>query len=219
MSHNRTHYDTLGVARTSPPEVVRAAYRVLSQQYHPDKNPGNKHAAELMKAINVAYDTLSDPERRRRYDESLNSAKHTATEETEHEINPRLYEVFCTKETCRQPVVHERAWPTVVTSQPRRMQYSGRQEYKPDLFGYRYRCACGNERVFTFESGAFRDSTDLVKLYEGMVVMDTVLTGLFGDPKDPKVRERMERQTKYFKIFLACTVIAAFVVAWLVSGH
>lgn len=45
MKKIHTHYDNLKVARIAPPEVIRAAYRTLSQKYHPDKNPGNAEIA------------------------------------------------------------------------------------------------------------------------------------------------------------------------------
>lgn len=64
----KTHYDNLKVARNAPPEVIRAAYKVLAQKYHPDLNPGNADSARIMKLVNVAYDTLSDPTQRREHD-------------------------------------------------------------------------------------------------------------------------------------------------------
>lgn len=64
-----THYDNLKVARNAPPEVIRAAYKILAQKYHPDRNPGDAAAARAMKFINAAYEVLSDPDRRREHDE------------------------------------------------------------------------------------------------------------------------------------------------------
>ncbi len=63
-----THYDNLKVARDAPPEVIRAAYRTLTQKYHPDKNPGDERAARIMKVINASYEVLSNPESRRLHD-------------------------------------------------------------------------------------------------------------------------------------------------------
>ena len=68
MEKIKTHYDTLKVARDAPPEVIRAAYRTLSQKYHPDKNQGDFDAEKTMQLINIAYQTLSDPELREKYD-------------------------------------------------------------------------------------------------------------------------------------------------------
>lgn len=64
-----THYDNLKVARNSPPEVIRAAYRALVQKYHPDRFDDSAEATRIMKIINEAYAVLSDPERRRAHDE------------------------------------------------------------------------------------------------------------------------------------------------------
>lgn len=68
MSQIRTHYDNLKVARDAPDFVIRAAYRTLSQKYHPDKHPGDARAVRVMAIINQSYEVLSDPERRREHD-------------------------------------------------------------------------------------------------------------------------------------------------------
>ncbi len=62
-----THYDDLQVLRTAPLEVIKASYRVLSQKYHPDRNP-HPDALQIMKRVNLAWDVLSDPDRRARHD-------------------------------------------------------------------------------------------------------------------------------------------------------
>ncbi|MBV8522558.1 MAG: J domain-containing protein [Acetobacteraceae bacterium] len=61
-------YKILGVQKTDSAETIRAAYRKLAKQYHPDLNPGKAEAAERFKTINAAYDLLSDPDKRARYD-------------------------------------------------------------------------------------------------------------------------------------------------------
>lgn len=68
MAKIHTHYDNLKVARMAPPEVIRAAYKALSQKYHPDKNPGDEKAARIMAILNTAYSTLSDEQRRKEHD-------------------------------------------------------------------------------------------------------------------------------------------------------
>jgi len=62
------HYATLQVAATASPAVIRAAYRVLTQRYHPDKNPEEPTADAILKRLNAAYAVLSDPATRRAYD-------------------------------------------------------------------------------------------------------------------------------------------------------
>jgi molecular chaperone DnaJ len=63
------YYKTLGVARGASAAEIKSAYRKLARKYHPDLNPGNKDAEKNFKAINEAYQVLSDPEKRKRYDE------------------------------------------------------------------------------------------------------------------------------------------------------
>lgn len=69
MAHIHTHYDNLKVARNAPPEVIRAAYKTLSQKFHPDRNPGNAEAARIMAIINASYEVLSDSDKRQEHDQ------------------------------------------------------------------------------------------------------------------------------------------------------
>ncbi|MEW5729106.1 MAG: DnaJ C-terminal domain-containing protein [Pseudomonadota bacterium] len=64
----RTPYDILGVKRTASEDEIRKAFRKLAKQYHPDLNPGNKEAEARFKEVNAAYDLLSDPGKRARFD-------------------------------------------------------------------------------------------------------------------------------------------------------
>jgi curved DNA-binding protein CbpA len=65
----RTHYDNLQVSRSASDRVIRAAYKSLSQQWHPDKHPDDPETAErISKIINEAYRVLSDPELREKHD-------------------------------------------------------------------------------------------------------------------------------------------------------
>lgn len=61
------HYDVLGVSRDASPEEIKKAYRRLARELHPDVNPSGE-AAERFKSVTHAYDVLSDPEQRERYD-------------------------------------------------------------------------------------------------------------------------------------------------------
>ncbi len=61
-------YEVLGVARNASDEEIKRAYRDLARRYHPDSHPDDPEAEERFKEITLAYETLRDPERRRRYD-------------------------------------------------------------------------------------------------------------------------------------------------------
>jgi len=62
-------YEILGVQKNAQPEEIKKAFHKLALQYHPDKNPGNKEAEEKFKEISAAYDIISDPQKRAKYDQ------------------------------------------------------------------------------------------------------------------------------------------------------
>jgi curved DNA-binding protein CbpA len=64
----KTHYETLGVPRNASQNDIRRAYRKLAVKYHPDKHLGDKKYESLLKEVNIAYETLSDPAQRDIYD-------------------------------------------------------------------------------------------------------------------------------------------------------
>ncbi len=64
----RNYYDVLGVSRDASDKDIRKAFRRLARKYHPDVNPGDKTAEERFKEINRAYEVISDPEKRAKYD-------------------------------------------------------------------------------------------------------------------------------------------------------
>ena len=63
------YYQTLGVSKTASADEIKKAYRKLAVKYHPDKNPGDKSAEEKFKQVSEAYDVLSDPKKRKQYDQ------------------------------------------------------------------------------------------------------------------------------------------------------
>lgn len=65
----KDYYQILGVNRSSTDDEIKKAYRKLAMQHHPDKNPGNKKAEEKFKEISGAYDILSDPKKKKNYDQ------------------------------------------------------------------------------------------------------------------------------------------------------
>ncbi len=78
MAKIHTHYDNLKVARNAPPEVIRAAYKTLSQRFHPDRNADNESATRIFQIISTAYEVLSDPVKRKEHDEWIAKAEAEA---------------------------------------------------------------------------------------------------------------------------------------------
>ena len=71
----KDYYKILGVKPDASADEIKKAYRRLALQYHPDKNPGDKQAEEKFKEIAEAYDVLSDPEKRKKYDMIYNGGR------------------------------------------------------------------------------------------------------------------------------------------------
>jgi curved DNA-binding protein len=68
-----THYSTLGLDRKATLSQIRAAFRILAAEHHPDRHAGSEEAVRQMQELNAAYETLSDPYRRRLYDRDLDA--------------------------------------------------------------------------------------------------------------------------------------------------
>ena len=69
MAEKRDYYEVLGVDRGADDATLKKAYRQLAKKYHPDMNPGDKEAEAKFKEATEAYGVLSDPEKRRQYDQ------------------------------------------------------------------------------------------------------------------------------------------------------
>ena len=65
----RDYYETLGISKDADANEIKSAFRKLAKQYHPDLNPGDKEAETKFKEINEAYEVLSDPEKKAKYDQ------------------------------------------------------------------------------------------------------------------------------------------------------
>jgi curved DNA-binding protein len=72
----KDYYKILGVDKKATPDEIKKAFRKLAVKYHPDKNPGDKKAEEKFKEINEANDVLSDPEKKKKYDELGENWQH-----------------------------------------------------------------------------------------------------------------------------------------------
>ncbi|MBI3985794.1 MAG: molecular chaperone DnaJ [Lentisphaerae bacterium] len=69
MATKRDYYEVLTVSRSASTEEIKKAYRKMALKYHPDRNAGNKEAEERFKEISEAYEVLSDPDKRAKYDQ------------------------------------------------------------------------------------------------------------------------------------------------------
>ncbi|MBA3756839.1 MAG: J domain-containing protein [Nitrosomonas sp.] len=108
MKQFHTHYDNLKVSHNAPPEIIRAAYKTLSQKFHPDRNAGNSESARIMAIINTSYEVLSDPVKRREHDlwitemekavtnnDHVNRETHPSNNKTPNNISaPILHKLF-----------------------------------------------------------------------------------------------------------------------------
>ena len=68
MADKRDYYEVLGIDKSASEAEIKKAFRKAAMQYHPDKNPGDKVAEEKFKEVNEAYEVLSDPDKKNKYD-------------------------------------------------------------------------------------------------------------------------------------------------------
>lgn len=69
MEERKDYYKILGIDKNADENTIKKAYRKLAKKYHPDTNAGNAQAAEKFKQITEAYSVLSDPEKKKMYDQ------------------------------------------------------------------------------------------------------------------------------------------------------
>mgnify|MGYP002508890421 CR=1 FL=1 len=69
MAEKRDYYEVLGVARGASDDEIKKAYRRMAKQYHPDLHPGDKECEDKFKECSEAYEVLSDPDKKAKYDQ------------------------------------------------------------------------------------------------------------------------------------------------------
>lgn len=112
MKPIHTHYDNLKVSRNAPPEVIRAAFKTLSQKFHPDRHGGNVRATQTFQLITAAYEVLSDPQRRRQHDDWIARTERKMQREAAAAAEAHSSRPWNGRERRRKP------WPEIRTAGP-----------------------------------------------------------------------------------------------------
>lgn len=115
---NKNYYDILQVNRNASPEIIEKAYKTLAKKYHPDlqAQKDKKQAEEILKEINEAYETLSNPEKKQNYDTILgqqeepvstpNPSTHT-TQISEEELLYQQQQEILRKQKLQQEILYQ----------------------------------------------------------------------------------------------------------------
>ncbi|MFO7765043.1 MAG: J domain-containing protein [Pelovirga sp.] len=90
----KDYYSILGVERNADASTIKKAYRKLAQKYHPDKNPGDQQAEEKFKQLTEAYAVLSDPDKKRQYDQFGDSGFHERFSQEDIFRNVNMGDIF-----------------------------------------------------------------------------------------------------------------------------
>ena len=98
MERLSTHYDNLQVSQQATTSVIRAAFKALSQKWHPDKHPNNQKVAyKKFARIRMAYDVLSDAKLRQQYDLEIKRLNRRATDRQDN--HTKLSNHYATKQS------------------------------------------------------------------------------------------------------------------------
>lgn len=94
------HYQTLGIARKASEKDIKTAFRQLARKYHPDRN--SIVSDDIMKNINIAFEVLSDPEKKIEYDNSISNIIENTNEEKTFETNHKTNNMYSYQEIFEQ---------------------------------------------------------------------------------------------------------------------
>lgn len=104
MAKFKTHYDNLNVSRNAPTSVIKAAYKALSQTYHPDKYAGGpEEAVRIMKIINGAYAVLSDSDKRAEHDQWIDQQERAHVSDEAHRIMTIITKTYVAPPVAAKP--------------------------------------------------------------------------------------------------------------------
>ena len=127
---NNCYYEVLGISPSADIEAIRAAYRSLAQRFHPDKNPDFNAATATMQKLNEAYRVLSNPVKRKIYDDSRRRERHFDPDNFASEpVQTGEEHTWVWPEVRRRPIWKD----CVLIAIPTPLIYVG-----PALFGYCY---------------------------------------------------------------------------------
>ena len=106
----KNYYDILQVNKNASPEIIEKAYKTLAKKYHPDlqDNSDKKQAEEILKEINEAYETLSNPDKKRLYDEKLLLYENKQLEKEKENYETYDVSAHIKEQELQQKLEHER---------------------------------------------------------------------------------------------------------------
>lgn len=132
----KNYYILLGVNKNASYDELKIAYRNLAKKYHPDKNPGNKAAEELFKEIQQAYNTLSDPEKRKVYDLKIAYGTSTGFANPQPKAQPQYtgnaYQYA--QQQAQQQRKQQQSFYNNIKQQPKKPTRSSDGKEKPESF-------------------------------------------------------------------------------------
>lgn len=184
MQKLRNYYEVLGITKKASSEEIKMAYRSLARRYHPDRNPGNKVAEEKFKDINEAYENLSDPRKREKHDNEINSkgGKPRSNPFDPFPRNPR---------------------GRTATQEPNRVQVQSDAYRNPNFKKTRYPSRDIEAKLTLPLSKAYRGGRERIRLEDGRSLEVDMPTAMFNGQKIRLRGQGLEGGDLYLKITVA----------------